>query len=73
MAWAAFRLAKEVWAEDTVGDDAKTAFEREMIFPVGEPNTVYAQYFIGNSYLAPISQEQVLISNVKFEPRRRMD
>ena len=60
-AWAAFNLAKEVWAK----------FQREMIFPIGEPNTAYAQYFIGNSYLAPISREQVNISNVTFEPRCR--
>lgn len=67
-AWAAFRLAKDVWAEDTTGEDAKAAFQREMIFPVGEPNTAYAQYFIGNSYLAPVSTEQVAVSNVTFEP-----
>lgn len=67
-AWAAFRLAKDVWADDTTGEDAKAAFQREMIFPIGEPNTAYAKYFIGNSYLAPISTEQVKISNVTFEP-----
>ena len=70
-AWAAFNLAKGVWAEDTAGEDAKAAFQREMIFPIGEPNTAYAQYFTGNSYLAPISREQVSISNVTFEPRCR--
>lgn len=67
-AWAAFRLAKDVWSEDTVSQDAKDAFQKEMIFPIGEPNTAYAKYFIGNSYLAPISTEQVKISNVTFEP-----
>lgn len=67
-AWAAFRLAKEVWAEDTTGDDAKAAFQREMIFPIGEPNTAYAKYFIRNSYLAPVSKEQVPVANVTFEP-----
>ena len=70
-AWAAFNLAKGVWAEDTAGEDAKAAFQREMIFPIGEPNTAYAQYFIGNSYLAPVSSEQVPIANVTFEPRSR--
>lgn len=70
-AWAAFRLAKDVWAEDTNSEDAKAAFQREMIFPIGEPNTAYAQYFIGNSYLARISSEQVAIANVTFEPRCR--
>lgn len=29
-AWAAFRLAKEVWAKDTTGVDAKAAFQREI-------------------------------------------
>ena len=72
-AWAAFRLAKEVWNEDISckDKDEKTTFQREMIFPIGEPNTAYAQYFTGNSYLAPISREQVSISNVTFEPRCR--
>ena len=41
----------------TVEADGKAAFQREMIFPIGEPNTAYAKYFIGNSYLAPISKE----------------
>ena len=67
-AWAAFRLAKDVWSEDTAGEDAKAAFQRSMIFPIGEPNTAYAAYFTGNSYLAPISKEQVAVSNVTFEP-----
>ena len=70
-AWAAFRLAKDVWAEDSAADDAKAAFQKQMIFPIGEPNTAYAQYFTGNSYLAPISREQVVVSNVTFEPRCR--
>ena len=39
--------------------------------PIGEPNTAYAKYFIGNSYLALISREQVNVSNVTFEPRCR--
>ena len=67
-AWAAFRLAKDVWNDDIKGDDAKAAFQREMIFPIGEPNTAYAKYFIGNSYLAPISTEQIPFFNVTFEP-----
>ena len=67
-AWAAFRQAKDVWAEETSADDAKARFQREMIFPIGEPNTAYAKYFTGNSYLARVSDEQVPIANVTFEP-----
>ena len=44
-AWAAFRLAKEVWKEDISLEDAKSRFQQEMIFPIGEPNTAYAKYF----------------------------
>jgi len=34
-------------------------------WPKGEPNTAYAQYFVGNSYLAPMEGG---IANVSFEP-----
>ena len=69
-AWAAFRLAKDVWADDAEAgaDDAKARFQKEMIFPIGEPNTAYAMYFKGNSYLAQISTEQIPFANVTFEP-----
>ena len=70
-AWAAFRLAKDVWNEDIKGDDAKAAFQRQMIFPIGDPNTAYAKYFIGNSYLAQISDSQIPFANVTFEPSCR--
>ena len=69
-AWAGFRVAKEVWAEDDAATE-KDRFQQQMIFPVGEPNTAYAKYFIGNSYLAPISKEQIPFNNVTFEPRCR--
>ncbi len=68
-AWATFNMAKEVWNEDeSTANDAKTKFQEEMIFPIGEPNTTFSQYFIGNSYLAPVSSEQIPIHNVTFEP-----
>lgn len=70
-AWAAFRLAKEVWTEDTAARDAKAAFEQKMLFPIGKPNDAFANYFIGQSYLAPLSAAQAGIHNVTFEPRCR--
>ena len=66
-AWAAFRMAKEVWAEDNA-DDAKDKHQNEMVFPIGAPNDGFAKYFIGQSYLAPLSTQQVGIYNVTFEP-----
>ena len=67
-AWAAFRMAKEVWAEAGPGEDAMAAHARGMRFPIGAPNDAYAQYFIGRSYLAPVSTSQVGIYIVTFEP-----
>ena len=66
-AWAAFRMAKEVWAEDDAAD-AKTKHANEMVFPIGAPNDAFAKYFVGQSYLAPLSVQQVGIYNVTFEP-----
>ena len=60
--------ALRIIKEETADADGKAAFQRKMIFPIGEPNTAYAKYFIGNSYLAPISKEQIPFSNVTFEP-----
>ena len=67
-AWAAFRMAKEVWTEDAEAADAKAKHAASMIFPIGQPNGAYAKNFTGNSYLAPISTEQVGVYNVTFEP-----
>ena len=66
-AWAAFSLAKEVWA-NTSASDARAKHENEMVFPIGAPNDAFAKYFIGQSYLAPLSTQQVGIYNVTFEP-----
>lgn len=67
-AWAAFRMAKEVWADDTAADDAMAKHAASMIFPIGNPNDGFAQYFTGRSFLAPVSTEQVGVFNVTFEP-----
>lgn len=66
--WAVFRLAKDVWQDETADGDAKAAHAAQMVFPVGAPNDGFAQYFIGQSYLAPLSTSQVGIFNVTFEP-----
>ncbi len=67
-AWGAFRQAVEVWKDSSEASDARQQFEQEMIFPIGKTNDAYAKYFIGQSYLAPISTEQMQIANVTFEP-----
>ncbi len=67
-AWAAFRMAKDVWAEEAEEEDGKARHQREMVFPIGEANDGLAQYFTGRSYLQPLSQQQVGVYNVTFEP-----
>ena len=64
---AAFRMAREVYADDTSAD------EHGGFFGMGEPNVNFAKYFIGNSYLKPLTdpKETVFIANVTFEPKCR--
>lgn len=69
-AWAAFRMAKEVWTEtaDSTAAASLEAYAQTLIFPVGKPNDAYARYFIGQSYVAPIVTDGVPVVNVTFEP-----
>ena len=62
-AWAAFRMAKEIYEES---DDIKHG----GIFGLGEENKAYEKYFVGKSYLKLLSnpKDPIAISNVTFEP-----
>ena len=51
-----------------MNNETRAAHEASMVFPIGQPNDAFAQYFIGQSYLAPVSTAQVGIFNVTFEP-----
>ena len=63
-AWGAFRLAKEVYGDDNEAE------EHGGFFGMGEPNTAFARYFIGQSYLKPLTDgsKTVFVANVTFEP-----
>ena len=64
-AWAVFNLAKEVYKDDEVQEG------HGGMFGLGEPNSAYAQYFIGNSYLKPLTnpkETSLFLANVTFEP-----
>ena len=75
-AWAVFTMAKEVWTDEEPEKPGKTEailsekdkFQKEIFFPIGESNDAFAPYFTGQSYLAPVSTEQIVIHNVTFEP-----
>lgn len=45
-------------------------FEKNNVFGLGQENTAYAQYFIGKSYLNPLTPAGVspFFANVTFEP-----
>lgn len=66
-AWRAAKAIAAVFGEPF--DEGKPV--EQMMFPKGDFNSAYAKYFIGNSYLAPLSQGKVPVSNVTFEPRCR--
>ena len=66
-AWAAFRMAKEVWIEDS-NTDLRETFEKNSLFPIGKPNDGFAKFFVGQSYLQPITTAGIPIFNVTFEP-----
>lgn len=61
-AWAAFRMAVEVYKDDDGKDGG--------LFGLGAPNDAYAQYFTGNSYLKPLTDPKhtIFLANVTFEP-----
>jgi quercetin dioxygenase-like cupin family protein len=49
----------------------ENSFNEVNVFGRGEFNKEYAQYFIGNSYLNPLSlagEPKIFVSNVTFEP-----
>ncbi len=52
----------------------KNEFEKAKVFGTGEANVAYAKYFIGNSFLNPLTdmdKTSLHISNVTFEPSCR--
>ena len=62
--WAAFRMAKEVYKDDDSHE------KHGGFFGLGEPNINFQKYFIGKSYLKPLTnnKETVFVDNVTFEP-----
>ena len=66
-AWAVFNLAKEVYNEKIEEMTEKDKYQNTIFFPIGDPNP-YGEFFEGQSYLAPVSEKQIPIFNVTFEP-----
>lgn len=67
-AWSAFSLIQEIYSDEKIQE------EHGGIFGQGEPNVNFAQYFIGNSYLKPLTnpkETSVFMANVTFELKCR--
>ena len=50
---------------------SKEEFDRQNVFGLGNENSAFAQFFIGNSYLNPLTipgECAVFLENVTFEP-----
>ena len=58
-------ISEVLGVEDELGLKAQNAVDLKSYWPMGKPNTDYAQYFIGHSYIAPMGGDMV---NVTFEP-----
>ena len=58
-------ISEVLGVEDELGLKAQNAIDLKSYWPMGKPNTDYAQYFIGHSYIAPMDGDMV---NVTFEP-----
>ena len=51
--------------------NSKQEFDKQNLFGLGKENTAFAQYFLGNSYLNPLTvpgKTAVFLANVTFEP-----
>ena len=51
--------------------EERAAFEQADSFEIGAPNDAYAQYFVGDSFLHPLTDPKecpVFMANVTFEP-----
>lgn len=49
----------------------KETFDKANVFGLGQENSAFAQYFIGNSYLNPLTKPgecPISLANVTFEP-----
>lgn len=56
---------------DSMKTTNREEFEKQNVFGTGNANTAFAQYFIGDSFLNPLTDPNktaVFLANVTFEP-----
>lgn len=61
-AWAAFRIAKEIYENPT---QTKEEYQASLEYEIGNENVKFAPYFEGKSYSAPAADG---INHITFEP-----
>lgn len=67
-AWSAFGLINEVYENENIKE------EHGGMFGMGDENVNYSKYFVGNSYLKPLTkfgESTLFLANVTFEPKCR--
>ena len=68
--WLRYAVKKLNTEGNSIKYQNQDAFEKANMFGTGTPNTAYAQYFIGNSFLNPLTDPKgsLFAANVTFEP-----
>ena len=68
--WLRYAVKKLNTEGNSIKYQNQDAFEKSNMFGTGTSNTAYAQYFIGNSFLNPLTDPKggLFAANVTFEP-----
>ena len=68
--WLRYAVKKLNTEGNSIKYQNQDAFEKANMFGTGTSNTAYAQYFIGNSFLNPLTDPKggLFAANVTFEP-----
>ena len=65
---AALAAGEPVTEEQTKIISASLLQAGGTVFPIGNDNAAYARYFTGQSFLFPMANDTVSVSNVTFAP-----
>ncbi len=70
---AHIQIGKNAGLTDAQVEEIIKITKKGGVFKLGQENTAYAKYFVGESYLNPLTSEGVHSANVTFEPKCRND
>lgn len=70
---AHIQMGKNTGLTDAQVEEIIKITKKGGVFRLGQENTAYAKYFVGEIYLNPLTSEGVHSANVTFEPKCRND